>query len=577
METPQNKKSSLADRILKASALVGLAHICLKFAGLIQAKVATQYLDSSIYEPIMVVAFTGVINSLFLIGEEVIGPTFLTIFMKEKEQKDEKAAWDYTNVTLSFQSLLLLLVASTITCFPDFYIRLFTTWTLENNPDEYKLLRISLQFMAPSLFFLSIGSTTYVLLNGYKKFFLAAFGDASTKICIIIGLLIGFGIFGLDYHALLFSIVVGSIAKVATHLAGMPSKLQYLRPSFNFRNPAFKSMLILMIPLLLGIIFAKIRDNFNNIYILTHIEQKGVLMANDLGRKLFSSIQWLVPYALQIALFPFLCELVSKQDREKLGEILSSSCRLLLSVFVPGSIILSVLAMPISILFFMGGKTGIEIASWAGISTACYCLVLPAAAIECVLMQGSFADQRTIAVTVIGITTSMVSVLLSYIFISILQVPPKQAIMVVALGFVLSRFIKSFVLALYMRRNIPMFPLKETAIFLLKLVLLAAVVGAVTYEASLTCAKFLPDGVAKALSFIGASSRSHYIPEVSRLRIAIRIVVSGTVGLATFLAASFLLNLKEPRLMLEWTFAKVKRKKKPANAYSSSINRCNHE
>ena len=99
METPQNKKSSLADRILKASALVGLAHICLKFAGLIQAKVATQYLDSSIYEPIMVVAFTGVINSLFLIGEEVIGPTFLTIFMKEKEQKDEKTAWDYTNVT----------------------------------------------------------------------------------------------------------------------------------------------------------------------------------------------------------------------------------------------------------------------------------------------------------------------------------------------------------------------------------------------------------------------------------------------------------------------------------------------
>jgi peptidoglycan biosynthesis protein MviN/MurJ (putative lipid II flippase) len=251
VEAPKNKKTSLADRILKASALIGLAHIFLKFAGLIQAKVATQYLDSSIYESIIVVAYGGVINTLFYVGKELITPTFLTVFMKEKEQKDEKAAWEFANVTLSFQSLLLLVVCATIACFPDFYIWLFTTWTKENKPEAYKLLRISLQFMAPSLFFLTIGNTTYILLNGYKKFFLAAFGDASTKICIIIGLIIGIGIFGLDYHALLFSIVVGSVAKVITHLAGMLSKLKYMRLSFDWRNPAFKSMLLLMLPLLI--------------------------------------------------------------------------------------------------------------------------------------------------------------------------------------------------------------------------------------------------------------------------------------------------------------------------------------
>ena len=90
METqaPQ-KKGSIADKILKASALVGLAHIFLRFAGIIQAKVATQYLDSTVYESIIVVAFTGVINSIFLVGQEIIGPSFLTIFMKEKEEKDE--------------------------------------------------------------------------------------------------------------------------------------------------------------------------------------------------------------------------------------------------------------------------------------------------------------------------------------------------------------------------------------------------------------------------------------------------------------------------------------------------------
>lgn len=564
MDSTQNnnathKNKSLADKILKAGALVGLAHLCLKFAGLIQAKVATQYLDSSVYEPIIVVAFTGVINSLFLIGEEVIGPTFLTIFMKEKEQKDEKAAWNYTNVTLTFQSLLLLLATATIVCFPEFYIHLFTNWTEHKNPDEFKLLRISLQILAPSLFFLSIGSTTYVLLNGYKKFFLAAFGDASTKICIIIGLLVGIGFFGLDYHALLFSVVIGSVAKVATHLAGMLSKLKFLRLSFNWRNHAFKNMLLLMLPLLIGIIFAKIRDNFNNIYILTHIEQKGVLMANDLGRKLFSAIQWLVPYALQIALFPFLCELVSKKDRTRLGEILGTSCKLLLSVFVPGAIILSVLAMPISILIFLGGRTGMQIAYWSGISTACYCLVLPAAAIECVLMQGSFADQRTVAVTVIGISSSLISVLLSFVFISLLHVSAQAAIMVVALGFVISRCIKSLVLALYMRRKIPMFPAAETTIFLAKLLLLALVVGAATWCTSHFFAQFCPDGINASLKALANGAPKS--PDVSRIRIAARIIISGTAGGIAFFIASFILKLSEPRLMLQWTIDKLRHKK----------------
>ena len=315
------KPRSLADRIIHASVIVGLAHICLKFAGLIQVKFATQYLDSSLYEPIMVVAFTGVIHSLFLIGEEVIGPTFLTIFMREKEEKSEQAAWDYGNTVLTFQSLLLLFVVALVACFPDFFIRLFTKWTFEENPERYKLLRLSLQVLAPCLFFLSLGSTTYMLLNGYKKFFLAAFGDASTKICVILGLVIGMGWFGWDFRALFAGLLAGSAAKLGTHTLGLWKKRHFFRPSLNWRNPAFQSMLLLMIPLLAGIIFAKIRDNFNNIYVLTHLRADGVLMANDLGRRLYSSIQWLVPYALQIALFPlFYASWPAARTRRSWGE-----------------------------------------------------------------------------------------------------------------------------------------------------------------------------------------------------------------------------------------------------------------
>jgi len=548
---------TLADRIIKASFIVGIAHICLKFAGLIQVKFATQFLDASLYEPIMVVAFTGVINSLFLIGEEVIGPTFLSLFMKEKETKDEKAAWHFTNIVLTFQSLVLIAVISSIVCFPDFYIGLFTKWTEAEDPSRYRLLRQSLQVLAPALFFLSLGSTTYMLLNGYKKFFLAAFGDASTKVCIILGLVIGMKVFGLDYRALFLGILFGSAAKTLTHAVGLAKRLRYLRPSLDWRNPAFRTMLVLMLPLLAGIIFAKIRDNFNNIYILTHIDQKGILMANDLGRKLFATIQWLVPYALQIALFPFLCELVSQRDREKLGMVLGSSCKLLLAVFVPAAVLLFVLGRPISVLIFLGGKTGIELASWAGLSTACYCLVLPAAAVECVLMQGYFADQRTVSVTVIGVLSSMFSVMLSYIYIVFVGVTPQGALVVVALGFVISRCLKSAALAIYLERSTPMFHRRDISVFFFKLAVLSVAVGAVTWLVSTGVDKVFPDGISKALEQLGSGSDVH----ISRVRIAMRIVIAGAAGGIVYLAGSFALRLAEPRQMIMWAVEKVLKKK----------------
>jgi peptidoglycan biosynthesis protein MviN/MurJ (putative lipid II flippase) len=366
------------------------------------------------------------------------------------------------------------------------------------------------------------------------------------------------GWFGWDFRALFAGLLVGSAAKLGTHVLGLWNKRAFFRPSLNWRNPAFQSMLLLMLPLLAGIIFAKIRDNFNNIYILTHLQEGGVLMANDLGRRLYSSIQWLVPYALQIALFPFLCELASQKDKQKLGEVLGSSCRLLLSVFVPGTLCLSLLAMPISILIFLGGKTGIELASWAGISTACYTLVLPAAAVECVLMQGYFAEQKTVSVTVIGLIASIVSVAISYVAIVHFQVGAVASLVVVAVGFVVSRYLKSIVLTLYLQKSTPMFKRKALALFFGKLLLLSLFTGAVTWGSSELMNYLLPDGIAAALAAIRGGET--VIPEVSRCKIICRLAVALSAGGVAFLAGAFVLRLAEARQMLEWAWEKVRNK-----------------
>lgn len=565
---------SIGDRIIHAGIVVAAAHLFLKLTGLIQAKAAAQFLAPHEYEIIFAMAFTNGVFSLFLIGEEVIGPCFLPVFMRQVDDGSEEGGWGFANAVLTLQGILLLVVVAVVMCFPDLMVRLLTEWTAEGDPANYGLLRTSLVILAPSLFFLSLGSTTYMLLNGYRKFFLAAFGDASWKICVVIALIVGIGIFHWDARALMFGLLIGSAAKLGTHLVGLASKLRFARLSLHWRSPAMKTFALLMLPLIAGILFAKFRDIFNNVRILTHIQdQPGIIQANDLGRKLFASISWMVPYALQIALFPFLCELVDRNDRQELGRILTQSCRLLLAIFIPGSVLLAVLAEPISVILFLGGETGLQVALWTGVSMACYLLVLPAAAVECVLMQGYFADRRMLSVTLIGIGTSLVSVVISYVGIARMEAQAMAALIIVSLGFAVSRWIKSGVLIAVLKRTVPMFPARQSLFFFIRLLLLAAIVGAVAWGVDGVLDVMWPDGLAEARQELAdvspemaVVSAGQFSGTLNRMLLLTKLVLAAAAGGVAFLLGAILLQIREPLDMVNWVLTRMGRNPNPPEA-----------
>lgn len=73
----------IGSRIIRASVLIYAAHFLFKVLGIPQWMAMTRLIDTGTLEIVYVVAFEGCIFSLFLIGEEVIGPAFLPVFMKE--------------------------------------------------------------------------------------------------------------------------------------------------------------------------------------------------------------------------------------------------------------------------------------------------------------------------------------------------------------------------------------------------------------------------------------------------------------------------------------------------------------
>ena len=533
------EQQSTGDRIARAGLVVQVAHVLFKVASIAQVIVATHFVTAGLYEAVYVFAFEGFIFSLFLIGEEVIGPSFLPVFMRETDERGETAAWRFANIVLSVQFLLLLIVVTLVMCFPGAVTRLITEWSEDVEPEKFRVARNALFWLAPALVCLSLGSTTYMILNGYKRFFLAAFGDASWKLCVLLCVLIGMGLFGLDYRCLVFGLLAGSAAKLGTHLLGMLRELRFARVGLDIRNPAFRRMLILGVPLVCGIVFAHVRDIFNNVWVLSSLHTEGLMQANSVGRKLYGTVGWLVPYAFSIAMFPFFCELVDRDDKAEFARVLSRSGRMLLSVFLPFVLVCVALSSPLTRFLFQHGQFTAQVARWTSLSMACYVLVLPAFSLEYFLMQAFFAHRRMVSVTVTGIVFSSLSVLISYLGIVVFGATGGAALAVIALGFAFSRTLKTLTLVILLRKNVQVFPWRQTWPFLLRALLVALVTGAACY----VCTR-------AARELLGQAGRPGLLAELA---------AGGAGALAAFVLGVRLCRLEEPGEMLRWALAKLGR------------------
>lgn len=480
---------SLGERVVSATIAIAVAHAMAKLLGLVQARVIGHYYGFGPVNDAFSLAFNGLLWSLFLIGEESLGPAFLPVFMRAKEKDSEGAAWRFTSILLNLQALLLIAVAGLLWAYPDVCVAWFSEFAQKGGRSD--LAVHFLGNMAPALLGLSLGSLTYMVLNGYKKFFWPAFADAALKGALAFGIIAGQAM-GLKSDALILGVLAAGATKLAVHLWALRDKLGRWRPTLAFDDPHFRAFLALVAPLVVGIVFAKVRDYYNRYYVLSMIEP-GWLSKNDFGGKLYSAVSWLIPYPISIALFPYLCELVERDDREAMGGFLTRSSRMLLVVLLPMTAVIVTLAAPLAQVLFQSGKVGAAEAAEVGTIMSCYTAVLPAAALEMIFMQAYFSSRRTVSVTVIGMFFSALSMAVSYLGVVRYELRGLEAVMVVALGFTASRWLKTFALVGFLKLGgLRVFPALPTLSFLARALVLTAACALVAHAGYAGMERVLP-------------------------------------------------------------------------------------
>ena len=478
---PRTASPSFAGRFLRAGAAVGAALLLFKLAGLFQSMAIGWYLPKATGD-IYVFAFENCIFALFLLGEGVIGPALMPVFMRARDEgpDGERRAWRFAATFLTLQFLVLVPVVALLMAYPETVVRLLTSWTPENRPDKFALAAATVRRLAPALVGLSLGSTTYALLNAHKRFFLAAFGDAAWKFTAVAALFLFAARTDDPASVLILGLVCGSVAKLLVHLWGLRDKLRLLRPSLGLRTAESRSFALLALPLVVGVVFAVVRDNVNYVYFPSLLTD-GMMQANSWGSKLEKVLVLLVPTTLSIAAFPFFCEMAARGERTVFGDFITKTGRQLLALFLPFAAVIAVLSEPLTSFVFGGGKFDFISVQRTALAMACYTFALPAVAVETILMKAFFASRRTVAVSVLGIVFSTLSMFLSWGGSRLFRENEMLVLGVIAGGFALTRWLKTASLVVLFRRSAPAFPAAETTSFLARLALASAVIAGAAY------------------------------------------------------------------------------------------------
>ncbi len=303
-------------------------------------------------------------------------------------------------------------------------------------------------------------------------------------------------------------------------------------------------MYLLAYPTVMGIIVARARDVIQASY-AARFDESGLFGAVYFAKKIGDAPLAIIPLALSMAMFPFLCDMFTKQNLRALAEVVGSALKMIVLFLLPLTVMVVILRVPI-IELLGSRKVKPELVDATALALALYSLAFIFYASEMALMQTYFSLQNTWIPAVVGAVSSLAQVGFLYVAFDVIEGPPSAArswlaahnitqFIVVALAYPLSRALKNLILVWLLQMRLKLFRLRDAVVFVPQVALVAAATGLATWRAWLVVAELDGAGLVKL----------------------VRLAAPSAVGVAAFFGALFVLRwagwpVREFELVLRW-------------------------
>jgi putative peptidoglycan lipid II flippase len=538
-ELPAETQEQTNAGVARATGVVALGNITSRVLGLAREIVLTNLFGASRAVDAFSVAII-VPKAIYdlLIGGHV-NSALVPVLSEVASRQGRRALWQLVSLLCSVLIVLLALIVLLLEAFAAQVVAVvgggFDTQTLTLATD---LLRLT----APALIFLGLFAVLSGALYALREFTWPAFAvTVFNGSIVVIALLFAppvqlqpalqaNGLVTLTRARPETGIVVvalgwlvGALAQMALQFPGM--KGARLRLTLNWRHPALRQILKLYAPVMFSLVMdTLVIRTFS--YNLASRTGEGSIGYMNWATTLIQFPQGLVATAISIAILPTLARqaaLIAQEGERAFKDTLGLGLRLAISLILPATIGLFVLATPIVALLFQHGAFNAHDTAMTALALRLYLIGLPFAALDLLLVYAFYARQDTLTPALIGVLS------LGLYMLTAVALFPRFGLFSLMIADSLKHIVHAAVSAYFLVRRLNGFSGQRIALTALKTGAAAGAMGVVAAWAAGALAQTL-----------GSATLAQEIVLVS---------LSGGLGSAAFLGLAYALRLHELRWM----------------------------
>lgn len=383
---------------VRAASILAVGNIASRMLGLVRDTVITHYFGAhlaSAYETAVLIP-----NNLFdAVKTGMVDSALVPVFSDLSQEKDRKVLWEVVSAFLSVTVVVLIAGVLLIELFHRPIARSIGAYEFSDpalTETTISLMRLAM----PAVLFLSIASILTALLYALKKFTIPAFIPAVFNGTIVIMALLRPS----HVSTLVYGLLIGALLQIIMQLPAL--REAQIGWSWRWRHPAIGRILQLFTPII-GVLLV---DQVVRIisYHLANTTGDGSLNYMRRATTLYQFPMGLVVTALTIAILPILSA-QANQHIDLFRGTLSNGLRTVLVLILPATFGLLAIALPVvDLLFGHGEYTPFDVQRTATVLQF-YLIGMPFAAVDQMLIFGSYARKNTLTPSIVGVISMIIS------------------------------------------------------------------------------------------------------------------------------------------------------------------------
>ncbi|HEX4692068.1 MAG TPA: murein biosynthesis integral membrane protein MurJ [Solirubrobacteraceae bacterium] len=459
----------MAVNTLIFSVATGLSRV----AGLVREIVAASYFGTTGAASAFTLAFQIPNLVRALVADAALSSAFVPVFSELLEQRKHREAYALASALAGLLLVVLGIVTLLFIAFAPVIIPPFTGSEFTHALDT---LTIGLsRVLFPIVVLLGLNGLVVGVLNANDHFAIPAIAPLVWNLVIIAGLVLLTPLFHGDdrLYGYALGVVAGTLVQLLMCLPVLRRVGFPLRFSMHWRDPRIRRVLLLMLPVSLSLGLINIDLLINSV--LGSLVSDQAPRAIDAAFRIYMLPQGMFSVAVATVVFPALSRLAARRDYAALGAMVGSGTRQIAMLLIPSAVATAVLATPIVRLVYQRGEFDAESTRLTAQALFWFSFSLPFAGINLLQTRSFFSLQKPWLPTATALGSLVVNAAVS------LALYKPLGIAGIVLGTAVASAAMTLLQGTLLRRELGGIDLARTTSAVMKILVAAAVLGAIAY------------------------------------------------------------------------------------------------